>query len=329
MPRTPRGVSLIKSAELIIKVRNVVTDKTYFKEEEPLTQDSALPTKYDELLELLQAKTFELAECVEEEARLVQSRLAEMKYLPTLKEHLKMELPEGPIGEMDSSMIKTTNFEAMIEQAMAGNIDKTKEGGKVMEQAKKILNIRQLWKKEAWADLANSCLVSSLPKDRILIQNEVAWASYEAFDRLWQMNVEHELDKGRMDTDAEIPEVKYEHLQKKLDELKPGNDQLPPAMFVGRPGETEGFDPHTGSPKPSAGPPRLSTKTKEMVDMVLLTIEVRKLQGFKLWAKIIAIFKPVDKEKLAQTEGKIQRRKSQVTMESIESYGKVRHHEDE
>ena len=201
--------------------RKTVTEETYFKESKESTKKK-IPTEFDELLTLVSSKEISPPKGIEVELSHIQACLAENKFLPAIRNMLYMPLPGGPVGGMASSDLENNveEFDLILDAALESKLSNSARAEKIVLQAKSILQIRKAWKSESWKDIIGLTAASALPTEKTLIQNEIAWANYEAHDRLWQAGMYDALSKGRMDGTGTLTSISYVHITDLISSVK-------------------------------------------------------------------------------------------------------------
>ena len=322
MPRSVGGINLVHSARLTFDMRTAIIEDSLLADEiefldtnresllKRLESDPTtfhpLPTRFDSYLEMLSPTSFAIDPCVESELSFIQLNLAKQKYLPTIKENLKMPVAPGPLGEMDISDVPVETFEDIVAEAKTqDNLLNDELSKEIVDQAHAIIKIRKHWKSSEWDSVVSCTAKTSLPYRIDWIQDEVSWARLEAQDKIVQNELRDLIKEGAMEKDANVPVVKYNHIEEYIKNLQHRRSSIlfssmPSALSVGGGGSSLGsasfdeIDPVTGSPKSKGRPlPQniRSAATLDVIDTALLTIELRKLQDAGEWGAVLALFK--------------------------------------
>ena len=308
MPRSGAGVNLVESARLIYFMRSAVIENSVFSGSAMINVENDLSTGSSEASVDLQAECdsflrmlnpmFSIAQCVKSELSLIQAYLAKLKYLPAIKEHLKMPLRPAAVGEIQAASLVTQHLEGTTKEAISNKMqDFDEECKSVVEQALTVIDVRNHMRLSNWSAVISSTEDESLPQDTTLIREETDWAKTEALDRKFQSDLSALMSEGAIVRDADVPLVKYDHIESiiRSEHLRVEEDK-----FLSR---------H-------------SQATLDLIDTALLTIEVRKLQEASEWGSVLSLFKGGIAEKLRFIEPSDEkRRRSRVLSDAIQEAG--------
>eukprot|EP00520_Triparma_pacifica_P008922 CAMPEP_0118634660 /NCGR_PEP_ID=MMETSP0785-20121206/1667_1 /TAXON_ID=91992 /ORGANISM="Bolidomonas pacifica, Strain CCMP 1866" /LENGTH=3685 /DNA_ID=CAMNT_0006525653 /DNA_START=427 /DNA_END=11481 /DNA_ORIENTATION=+ len=300
MPRSVSGVSLIESARLTFDMRTAIIEDSLLTDEKEFLENSKeegvvglLPTKFDAYIDKLSPKEFKIDPCVENELKFIKINLAKQKYLPTIKEMLKMPIPPGPVGEIDVDKVPIDVLDNITTEAKSQEyLQDDSSSKRIINQATVVLKIRKHWKSSEWEPLFSCTSKTSLPKHVDLIQEEIYWARLEARDNIFQKELKDLMKEGAMEKGSKVPIVKFSHIEDFLKELQ--GEVASPSKSLGifrakTSGNVEML-PKTESTAEFSH----SVASLEAIDTALLTIELRKLQDAAEWGAVLTLFREAD-----------------------------------
>jgi len=323
LPRTSKGLQILRSAIAMLEIRTLVLCDDFEELQNILDLMFSTPSSPSSEEEL-QPIDFEPIDEIRGELDKIRISMAVKRFVPLLEDAI-LPLSDGPIGEIDPPHL-INELSDLVDDATYNLLDLDKKVGEhIVAESKFLLQVRTLWNAGNWFDLNKlTNNQKKIKKEKFpRTWKEIMRASLEASDRLFQTHLTKAMDEGGLNyrsvsqiqsptaiqedeseaeskkrrlssirlqnrlSSVEVPiSVSYTHIESLLKNCK--GTYLPESISETNP-KTNLFDTlmADGDIRDEISAfSRQSSQSRQLIDLALFVVELRKFQELEDWEAV-------------------------------------------